>query len=351
MLDGLAKTLTSEYAAGAPGLRRALEAFRDSPHTDPERDRQSNRWLRLACRNAVAILDDELLYALAGRNVQLAREAGALATLPDALRFLSITSVLMGELARASELATEATAITRATGGLQLQHAHVIQAAWRGDQAETTALNAVVAQDVAHPDGSTEACLAQYAMAVLHNGLGNYSAAQEAAARALESQELSLSNLAHSELIESAARAGQPDRVIEAIEQLCSRARASGTPWALGLAACSQALTSTGSAAEDRYREAIAQLTHSRMGGYLARTHLVYGEWLRREGRRRDARKLRTAHELLTDMGADAFAARAARELRATGEHPRARTAQPTDELTAHELHVARLCGHRSNLP
>ncbi|GGM63436.1 hypothetical protein GCM10011608_55860 [Micromonospora sonchi] len=182
-------------AVGLPARRRCRCS---------EQDRQSDRWLRLADRNAVAILDDELLYLLASRNVQLAREAGALTTLPDSLRFLSITSGLMGELARAGE----APAITQATGGVQLWHAHVILSAWRGDQAETTALNAITAQDVAFSDEGTEAALAQYAMAVPHNGRGNYPAAQDAAARAWQSQELSLSNLVHFELIESAARAG-----------------------------------------------------------------------------------------------------------------------------------------------
>lgn len=344
LLDGLATTLTRGYSAGAPGLRRALEAFRDSPHTDPGQDRQSDRWLWLAGRNAVAILDDKLVYILASRNVQLAREAGALATLPAALSFLSITSVLMGELARAGELATEATAITRATGGVQLRHAHVILGAWRGDQAETTALHALTSQDVAHPDEGADASLAQYAMAVLHNGLGNYAAAQEAAARACESYELSLSSASLPELIEACVRAGQPEHATVALEQLSSRAHATGTQWALGLAARSRALTSTGPDAEEHYREAIERLHDCRMTVYLARTHLVYGEWLRREGRRQAAREqLRTAHQLLSDMGAKAFAARAARELGATGEHPRKRTAPPTDTLTAHELHIARL--------
>ncbi|MEE6295871.1 ATP-binding protein [Georgenia wangjunii] len=344
LLDSLATTLTRGYAAGAPGLRRALESFRDSSHTGLGQDRRNDGWLWLAGRNAVAILDDELLYTLASRNVQLARDAGALATLPTALNLLSITSVLMGELSRAGELAAEATAITQATGGVQLRHAHVILGAWRGDQAETTALSAVTAQDAAYPDGSTDASQAQYALAVLHNGLGNYPAAQEAASRACRSPELALSSASLPEFIEACVRAGHPERATSALEQFRSRARASGTSWALGMAACSQALMGTGSAAEDQYREAIEQLRYSRMGGYLARTHLVYGEWLRREGRRRDARdQLRTAHQLLTDMGAEAFAARAARELRATGEHARARTAQPTDELTTQELHVARL--------
>lgn len=344
LLDGLTTTLTRGYAAGAPGLRRALEAFRDSPHTDPGQHRQSDRWLWLAGRNAVAILDDELLYILANRNVQLAREAGALATLPAALSFLSITSVLMGELARAGELATEATAITRATGGVQLRHAHVILSAWRGDRAETTALTAITAQDVVHPDEGADASLAQYAMAVLHNGLGNYPAALDAAARACESHELSLSSAGLPELIEACVRAGRPERAAVALEQFSSRAHAAGTAWALGLAARSRALTSTGPAAEEHYREAIERLRDCRMTVYLARTHLVYGEWLRRESRRQDAREqLRTAHQLLSDMGAEAFAARAARELGATGEHPRKRTAQPTDTLTAHEQHIARL--------
>lgn len=344
LLDGLATIMTKGYAVGAPGLRRALEAFRDSPHTDPEQDCRSDRWLWLAGRNAVAILDDELLYMLASRNVQVAREVGALATLPAAQSFLSIVSVLMGELTRAGELATEATAITRATGGVQLRHAHVILAAWRGDQAETTALHALTAQDLAHPDEGADAFLAQYAMAVLHNGLGNYSVAQEAAARACDSHELSLSSAGLPELIEACVRGGHPERAAAALEQFDSRALASGTQWALGMAAHSRALTSTGPGTEDHYREAIERLGSCRMAAHLARAHLVYGEWLRREGRRQDAREqLRTAHELFLDMGLEAFAARAARELRATGDKPRKRTAKPTDALTAQELHIARL--------
>ncbi|GGM63441.1 LuxR family transcriptional regulator [Micromonospora sonchi] len=344
LLDGLATTLTKGYAAGAPGLRHALEAFRNSPLTDPEQDCQSDRWLWLAGRNAVAILDDELLYVLAARNVQLAREAGALAALPAALNFLSITSVLMGDLAYADELATEATVITQATGGVPLRHARVILNAWRGDQAETTALNAVIASDGTYPDEGAEVSLAQYAMAVLHNGLGNYSVAQEAAARACRSDEQSVSSAGLPELIEASVRAGEPERAALALEQFSSRAYACGTSWALGLAARSRALTSTGPGTEEQYREAIERLGESRMASDAARAHLVYGEWLRREGRRQDARKrLRTAHQLLSELGLAAFAERAARELRATGEHPRKRSTQPAHALTTHELHIARL--------
>ncbi|MEV4715344.1 AAA family ATPase [Micromonospora sp. NPDC049374] len=344
LLDGLATTLTRGYVAGAPGIRLALEAFRDGPQAESVQSSQSDRWLWLAGRNAVAVLDDELLYVLASRNVQLAREAGALATLPAALNFLSITSVLMGDLAHADELATEATVITQATGGVPLHHARVILHAWRGDQAETTALNAIIAQEDIYPDGGTDVSLAQYAMAVLHNGSGNYSAAQEAATRACRSDEQSISSAGLPELIEASVRAGDPARAALALEQFTSLADACGTSWALGLAARSRALTSTGPEAEEHYREAIERLGKSRMASEAARAQLVYGEWLRREGRRQDARKtLRTAHQLLSDMGVEAFAGRAARELRATGEHPRKRSTQPAHALTTHELHIARL--------
>jgi DNA-binding CsgD family transcriptional regulator len=146
------------------------------------------------------------------------------------------------------------------------------------------------------------------------------------------------------ELIEAAVRAGEPDRAAAALERLSPRTRASGTQLALGVEARSRALTSTGPAAEELYREAIERLGRCRKATDLARAHLVYGEWLRHEGRRQAAREqLRTAHRLLSEMDMEAFAERAARQLRATGEQPRKRTAQPADALTARELHIARL--------
>jgi len=342
MLDGLVTTFTQGYEAGVPALCSALEAFCDlEPETVAGGDSGNRRWLWLASRTAVALFDDELVHRLTSRNVRCAREVGALATLPSALLFQSATLVLAGELARASELAAEGIAIARATGAVPSRHAELVLAAWRGLQAETVELHAA---SVETRRAGTEVSMAQYALAVLHNGLGNYPAALDAAAQACESDDLLYSSIALPELVEAASRAGEPERAAAAREELGARARASGTPWALGLAARSRALTSTGPAAEEHYHEAIERLGQSRMATHLARAHLVYGEWLRREGRRQDARgQLRTAHELLSGMGAEAFAARAARELRATGEHPRKRSAQPTDELTAHELHIARL--------
>ena len=265
LLDGLAATLTQGFTAGAPALRRALEAFRDSHHPDRTREPEVDRWLWLAGRNAVAILDDELVHVLASRNVQLAREAGALATLPAALSFLSITSVLMGELATAGELADEATAITRDIGGVQLRHAHIILSAWRGDEAETTALDAHTAQDPAHPAEGTDASMARYATSVLHNGLGNYAAAQEAASPACDSPELSLSSAPA-----RARRGGRPRRRPSAGGCRGRRARARERPrpeprGRRGLAARSRALTSTDRSAEEHYREAIEQLRNCRM--------------------------------------------------------------------------------------
>lgn len=345
LLDGLVTTFTQGYAAGVPRLRRALEAFcEDGPRTGTASKSDNRRWLWHASRTATALFDDELVHELAAHHVRLAREAGALATLPAALLFQSVALILSGEFAHATELAAEQTAIAAATRAVPLLHAQLILAAWRGCTDETAEIHATIVREAARRGHGTEVSLAQYALAVLHNGLGNYPAAQDAALRACESDELNHSNLALPELIEAASRAGQPERAAHALDELSSRALASGTQWALGLAAHSRALTSTGPAAEDHYYEAIERLRDCRMTVYLARAHLVYGEWLRREGRRQDAREqLRTAHQLLSDMGAEAFAERAANELRATGEHPRKRTAQPADRLTAQELHIARL--------
>lgn len=341
LLDGLVATFTQGYTSGIHALRRALEAF-CSEESDAEvaGGAEIRRWGWLASRTAMAVYDDELVHALTARHVRLAREAGALATLPAVLLVQSVMLVLDGEFAQASGQAE----IAAATRAVPLLHAQLILAAWRGRSDETAEIHATMVQEAAGRGRSTEVALTQYAMAVLHNGLGDYPAAHAAAARAFESVELTHSNLTHSELIEAACRSGQPESAADALDELSSRALASGTPWGLGLASRSRALMTTGPAAEEHYREAIEQLGRCRMSAHLARTHLVYGEWLRREGRRQDAREqLRTAHDLLSGMGAVAFAARAARELRATGEHPRTRGAQPTDALTAHELHVARL--------
>ena len=345
LLDALVTLYTQGFEAGVPDVRRALDAFCDGdPPDDLAIDGDTRRWLSLASRTALTILDDELLYELSQLNVRLAREAGELAALPVALLFLSALSVLAGEPARASDLIAEETAISQVTGGVSLRFGRLMRAAWYGRQAEAVEIHAAAVQEASARGNGAEVALAEAALAILHNGLGNYTVALDAAERASESLEPPHAILALPELIEAGARAEQHERAADALAHLEARAGASGTQWALGLAARSRALLSTGADADAKYREAIERLGNCRTTVYLARTHLVYGEWLRRERRRHDARgHLRTAHELLSGMGAEAFAERAARELRATGEHPRKRTAQPTDALTAQELHIARL--------
>ncbi|TYT24797.1 LuxR family transcriptional regulator, partial [Luteimonas viscosa] len=341
LLDGLVTRFTQGYEASVPSLQRALVSLRDE---DSGTRDDNGRWLWLACHVGTMLWDDESMYVLASRAVRVAREAGALATLPAALNALALVLVITGELARASELFAEEDAITRATGAPPLPNSRLVLAAWRGREQGTSELFATrIAEAKARGEGLTVSS-AETSLACLHNGLGNYGSALAAVAPLSESEELAHSNIALPELIEAAVRAGQPERAAAALDRLTSRASASGTHWALGVAARSRALTTTGPGAEDHYREAIEHLGNCRMATHLGRAHLVYGEWLRREGRRQDAREqLRTAHKLFSDMGTEAFAERAACELRATGESARKRSAQPTDALTAQELHIARL--------
>lgn len=341
LLDGLVTRFTQGYEASVPTLQRALESLRND---DSSTDDNNGRWLWLACHVAAMLWDDETIYVLAGRAVRLAREAGALITLPAALNAMALVLVLTGELARASELFAEEDAITQATGAPAIPNSRLMLAAWRGRQHGASELfETTIAGATVRGEGLTVSS-AEIALAYLHNGLGSYDTSLGAAKRLFELDELAHSSVALPELVEAAVRAGQPEHAAAALDRLSSRALASGTQWALGMAARSRALGSAGPGAEDHYREAIERLGNCRMATHLARAHLVYGEWLRREGRRQDAREqLRTAHELFSGMGTEAFAERAAWELRATGEKPRKRTAQPTDALTAQELHIARL--------
>lgn len=340
LLDGLVTRFTQGYEESAPILKRALEALRGADGADHD----SGRWLWMAVMVAVMLWDDESLYLVASRAVRRFREAGELATLPAALNAMAIVLVYAGEFSRAAEMIAEEDAIVRATGAPQRPNARFVLAAWCGRQPEALRIYATALEDAKQRGEGATIGSSQITLACLHNGLGNYEDALAAAAQVVESDDFSYSSVALHELIEAAVRAGQPERAHVALERLTSRANASGTPQALGLAARSRAITISGPDAEKYYREAIEWLSNCRLVTYLARAHLVYGEWLRREGRRQDAREqLRTAHKLLSDMGAEAYAKRAARELRATGEKPRKRTVQPTDSLTAQELHIARL--------
>ena len=346
LLDGLALLVTEGYAAGTPALRRALLAFR-SPDISAE---EGLSWLWLAGLAAMAVWDDETWHILASRHVTLARDAGALSELPLAIRWRILLHAHAGELEQGAALIAEAQAVTDATGSQLGPHGALGVAAFRGHEAEATELIQAT-MDAVPSRGEGRGVTSQYAAALLYNGLGHYDQALAAAELVCQYDDIGVLGWSLTELVEAAVRSGQPARAADALQRLCETTRASGTDWALGTEARSRALLSEGQTAENGYREAIERLGHTRMRPAAARAHLLYGEWLRRENRRQDARaELRTAHGLFTTMGIEAFAERARRELLAVGDTVRKPTVKPVSELTAQEAHIARLAvGGRTN--
>jgi DNA-binding CsgD family transcriptional regulator len=250
-----------------------------------------------------------------------------------------------GELTAAASLVAEVRTATEATGSNLAPYAAIALAAWRGDDTASARIESTLRDATARGEGVVIANMA-WAQAVLHNGHGRYAHALTAAVRASSfNGDLGPSSWALVEMVEAAARSGMTDAAATALTRLSEMTSASGTDWALGIEARSRALLSDGDKAEARYREAVAWLTRTRLRPDLARAHLLYGEWLRRERRRGEAREqLRTAYGLLEAMGMDAFAERARRELLATGETPRKRTGVVIDQqLTPQEAQIARL--------
>jgi DNA-binding CsgD family transcriptional regulator len=344
LLDGLVLLITEGYPAGTPMLRRALSAFRSE---DISRE-EGLRWLWLACRAAVDLWDDETWYVLSARHVQLARDAGALSVLPIALISRMGVYLWTGELSGAASLNHEVEAVTEATGSHLAPYGALGLAAFRGREAEASGLIETSMKEVVDRGEGQGLALMDWTSAVLYNGVGRYEDALDAAQQAGEHPEELPFGWGLVELIEAATRSGKAARATDALQRLSETTRASGTDWALGIEARSRALLSDGEAAERLYREAIDRLGHTRVRWALARAHLLYGEWLRRENRRIDAREqLRTAHRMLTSIGADGFAERAARELRATGEQVRKRTPETTttSQLTARETQISQLAG------
>ncbi|MEV6878692.1 AAA family ATPase [Amycolatopsis sp. NPDC051128] len=341
LLDGLATRFAEGHAAGAPQLKRALRAFRRD--TGPDGD-DIMRWLWLAWPSAGDMWDDEAWHELATHAVRTARETGALNFLPLALTYRAAVHVHAGELDVASALVAESAAITAATGNSPLGYASLLLIAWRGQDAQAAELiQAEVRWATTWGEGRAIG-LGHYLTAVLHNGFGHYQEALSSAEAACEHDDLMAFGLSLAELVEAGARGDAPEAAAAALRRLEERATASGTEWALGMLARSRALLSDGRAADLLYREAIERLERTRVAVLLARTHLVYGEWLRRENRRLDARgQLRTAYEMLHRFGAHAFAERARRELMATGESIRRRAVEAAPVLTVQEAQIARL--------
>jgi DNA-binding CsgD family transcriptional regulator len=344
LLDGLATRFSEGYGAGVRPLRRAIDAFRRKEH----RDQYDSGWL-LACRIAPDLWDDEAWHDLAAAGLGLARDNGALTLLPIALHYRAGVHVHAGEFAAAAALIDEADRISEATGTARFTYTLMVLAGWRGNHAEALRVIRASMQDATARGEGRVIALAEYATAVLHNGLGRYEDALAATRRGCSDDDLGLCGWSLVELIEAAARSGNPDVAADALRQLEARTRAAGTDWALGVEACSRALLSEGIKAESLYREAVERLTCTRIAMHLARVHLLYGEWLRREGRRLDARAhLRLAHDTFSRAGAEAFGERTRRELLATGETVPRRTAETRDVLTAQEAQIARLAadGH-----
>jgi DNA-binding CsgD family transcriptional regulator len=343
-LTGWAQLITHGFPAGTDLLTRGLIAFRSEPLSGEG----ELRGLWYASTIARALWDDGLWDVLSARYVQLARDTGVLAELPLALDYHAEVRVDTGEFTAAAAMLEESDAIIEATGNAPLTESTWLRlAAWR--ETETAARERIEfalreALDKSHEDVITHA---EYANAVLHNSLGHYRAALHAAQRSNDHSWAKGQGRVFAELVEAASRSGELERAGAALEQLSARTRMGGTDWALGVEARSRALLTEGQLAEDLYREAIERLGRTRIRTDLARAHLVYGEWLRRENRRVDAREqLRTAHAMFESMGAGAFAERAARELLATGERVSKRRSVGVGvpaQLTAREAQIAAL--------
>lgn len=340
LLDGLATRLTQGYAAAVAPLREALQAFGGADDADTA----DSRWLWLACRIAADLWEQATWEALATRGLRLARESGALSILPMAGSYRAGVHIHAGQYRAAWVLLEESSAVTQATGTTPLVQAKPIVAAWRGHEEEALALIEGGRRLAAATGQGMALSMIDNANAVLMNGLGRYEEALAAAVRASAHREHSLYANVLVELIEAAVRSGRPQSAVEGLDRLAERTQASGSDWALGLEARSRALVTQGPVAESLYQEALHRLARAPVPPYLARAQLVYGEWLRRQNRRLDARRqLRAAHDTLSRIGAKAFAERARRELLATGETVRKRTAETLYALTAQEAQIARL--------
>ncbi|HTU08933.1 MAG TPA: AAA family ATPase [Trebonia sp.] len=347
LLDGFAARMATGYTAGVPSLRRAIAKLRAVELSAEE----GLRRLRLGCLAAEELWDDQAQHALATRCVQLARDSGAPMILAVALSELSaVAEVSAGRLDAARACIAEGREIPAATANPGMAEtasgAEMFELAWRGREQDARRLAAVAASQSARADRDSHDIFTQHGLAVLELGLGNYQAALRSALTVYEADAPPTGTRVLPDLVEAAARSGETELAHAAVARLADRALAAGTELALGLLTRSRALLAGDGDAENLYQEAIGHLNQCTAAPQLARAHLVFGEWLRRQRRRRDAREqLRTAHDMFASIGAEAFAERARVELLATGEHARQRTAGTQVELTAREAQIARLVG------
>lgn len=346
LLRALTANFNDGYGEGVPHFRRAMASFEPGAMA-PELEL---RLLWPVTSAALHLWDDERWLALSRRYVDLAHATGALTELPLALSTRAMVLLFSGDLRAAAVHVDEQETVTGATGSQLAPYSAMCLAAMRGDGDTVERLVERTGRDAVTKGEGISISVGEWTRAVLYNGQGRYSEAAAAARKALYHQEYpdlrypGIANWAAAELIEAATRCGAEQEAEEAVAWITEMTVASATPWALGVQARSRALVTTGEAADAGFREALSWFEHTQVRAELARTQLLYGEWLRRERRRTEARdQLRAAHSALESMGMEAFADRARRELLATGETARRRTAPTSQALTAQELLVARL--------
>jgi DNA-binding CsgD family transcriptional regulator len=334
-------TLTEDYATAVPLGRDALARLRRVPDSA----RQNLRWLWQGCVLALELWDDHSAYDLSGHHLRMARKTGALSELPLALGSRTPILVFCGELTAAASLAEESRSVHEAAGIAEAPYGALVLTAWRGQDRESRELIDISIGEATARGEGVGVAICEYSHAVLCNGLGQYDEALAAARGACaDPTEMVAHNWGMTELIESAVRTGATGLAAEALRRLTTKARACRTDWALGIEARSRALLSTGEAAGREFREAVGYLSRARVRGELARAHLLYGEWLRQQNRRADARgELTVAYEMFTAMGMEGFAERTRRELLAAGATVRQRTVDAADQLTEQEALIARL--------
>jgi DNA-binding CsgD family transcriptional regulator len=339
LLDGVTLLTLEGPRAAIPRLQRAAEATVELPLED------ILDWGWAAVTASFFVWDEELQRATSERQISLLREAGALAHLPIVLSGLGVATAWTGDLAGAAVLIAEGQTVAAATGTQIAPYTALRIAALRGRESDAVPMiDRAIEQFAAIGQGLAER-QAHGAAAVLYNGLGRYEEAAAAAARAVSNRlDYTSAQLGLPELVEAAAHSGDAELARDAHDRLAEMTLPCGTDYPLGIEARARGLVSVGPAVEQAFREAIDHLGRTRMRPDLARAHLVYGEWLRREGRRVDARaQLRTAYDTFVVVGMEAFAERARRELDATGETVRKRTPETADQLTPQELQIARL--------
>jgi DNA-binding CsgD family transcriptional regulator len=341
LLDGLTRMIVQARAAAEPTLRRAVNAFLG----DQVSGEEWLQWGIFAQMAAMGVWDFDGWVALSARHVELARAAGALAPLSIALNGCGQVATYCGDFETATSLAAEKDVVNEVTGIRLAATCDLLLAGYRGRPADAVPLFTATIEDSTARGEGLAVQLASFSAAVLHNGLGHYAEAVAAAEPAIEDTYQPLTaQLVLPELIEAAVRTGRADLAREALDRLSAMTTIDGSDWAKGLEARSRALVSEGQEAEQCYAEAVQRLGHTPLRPELARAHLLYGEWLRRENRRLDARhQLHAAYHLLAEIGADAFAERARRELLATGEKVRKREVDTYSQLTPQEEHIVRL--------